>query len=165
MDRAREGGGGRGETHAFDRPRRILRRFHRLIESSALRCDRDRIVYARTHARIASHRIASHRCSKRNARTERRNWKLKLESVPYRFAVRRRPHFYFFDPVNKQCSLSLSLHLSAILVLSLPLLSIRSAAPQVTSRNATRRLILSSASAWLPSHRQRAYFLANRALG
>lgn len=44
-------------ARAFDRPRRILRRFHRLIESSAPCCDRDRIVHAREHAH--THHIAS----------------------------------------------------------------------------------------------------------
>lgn len=56
-------------ARAFDRPRRILRRFHRLIESSAPRCDRDRIAYAREHAN--THRVASHRSLRFNDSNER----------------------------------------------------------------------------------------------
>lgn len=102
---------------------------------------------------------------KRNARTERRNWKLKLESVPYRFPVRRRPHSYFFDPVNKQCSCPLFLSYFSIATTSNPY---RGSASRVTKPDASHRLVLKSAAAAAASRPETAnmhyvYFLANRA--
>lgn len=109
--RERKGEGEVGvEASAFDRPWRILRRFHRLIESSASCCDRDRIVYADKHA---SYRIASHRSLRFNDSNEHPAdiCRISLVELKYRLIT----HFGWIDnSSNPKYSLALARLLSRL---------------------------------------------------